>query len=465
MIFDDIKHSDKQGQEYWSARELATALEYKEWRNFKPVIEKAMELCKQNAVRQDDHFVVQHEMITLAKGAKRQVDSFRLSRYACLLIAMSMTGKKTMAMLALEYFSGKQQLAQNVDLYSHTDLVFFSDPEGSLRVELIFDGDTVWTTQKRIAEIFNVDVRTVSYHINEIIESGELNKYSVIRKNWITADDGKKYETSIYNLDMIIAVGYRVNGYKATRFRQWATQILSGFIRNGYALDEQRFKEGSELTDRKFEQLLEKIQEIRASERKVYQKITDIYATASDYQKDAKETHDFYSKVQNKLHWAIAGQTAAEIIYTHADAQKVHMGLTSWAQAPDGKIMKLDVAIAKNYLSEEHIKELNNIVNAYIDLAENRAKRHIPTTMAEWATFLDGFLTLSSYPILLDKGKISAEQAKIKAYSEYDAYRIIQDRIFLSDFDKEVLRLKDEMGLDNRKNQSEKEKGNGNKEN
>ncbi len=230
-IFDIIRHIGDDGIEYWSARELATALEYKEWRNFKPVIEKAIALCEQNAVHKDDHFVQYHEMITLAKGAKRQVDSLRLSRYACLLIAMSMTGKKAMAMPALDYFSGKQQLEQNVDLYSHTDLVFFSDPEGSLRVELIFDGDTVWTTQKRIAAIFNVDVRTISYHIHEIIESGELNKYSVVRKNWITADDGKKYETNIYNLDMIIAVGYRVNGYKATRFRQWATQVLSGFIR------------------------------------------------------------------------------------------------------------------------------------------------------------------------------------------------------------------------------------------
>lgn len=458
MIFDEIKHTDENGTVYWSARELASALDYKEWRNFKPVLDKAMSLCEQNGKKTEDHFVQQHEMITLAKGARREVESFQLSSYACQLVILNINKKKTLALHALDYFSGKQALSQSVDLYDNTDIIFFSNPDGGLRIELIFDGETVWTTQKRIAEIFNVDVRTVSYHINEIIESGELNKYSVIQKNWITADDGKKYETNIYNLNMIIAVGYRVNSNKATRFRQWATQTLSHYVKNGYVLDEQRFKNGGELIDKKFEQLLEKIQEIRASERKVYQKVTDIYATASDYQKDAKETHDFYAKVQNKLHWAISGQTAAEIVYTHADAQKIHMGLTSWAQAPDGKILKSDVTIAKNYLSKQHIQELNNIVNAYLDLAENRAKRHIPTTMTEWATFLDGFLTLSSYPILMDKGKISAEQAKIKAYKEYASFRVIQDRNFLSDFDKEVFKLKEQLKLENNSGQEDKEK-------
>ncbi len=292
-----------------------------------------------------------------------------------------------------------------------------------------------------------MDVRTVSYHINEILESGELNKYSVVQKSWITAADGKKYETNVYNLDMIIAVGYRVNSYKATRFRQWATNTLSEFIRNGYVLDDERFKQGGKQVQVKFDQLLERIQEIRASERVAYQKITDIYATACDYQKNATTTQEFYAKVQNKLHWAITGKTAAEIVYTSADATKAHMGLTSWAQAPDGKVLKSDVTIAKNYLHQEQMKELNEIVSAYIDLAANRARRHIPTTMEQWAEFLDSFLTLSSYPILMDKGKVSALEARIKAYEEYDKFRVIQDREFLSDFDKEVLRLKNEMGL------------------
>ena len=446
-IFENIKHIDEAGQEYWLARELAIATGYTDYRNFSKVIDKAKSLCIQNKYEIADHFVEVNEMVAIGSGAMRKQNSYRLTRYACLLISMSLSSKKEMALPALEYFSGKQVASQNTDTYTNTDLVFFSDPEGKLRIELVFDGDTVWTTQKRIAEIFQVDVRTVSYHINEILESGELNKYSVVQKTWITATDGKKYETNIYNLDMIIAVGYRVNSYKATRFRQWATNTLSEFIRNGYVLDDERFKQGGKQVQVKFDQLLERIQEIRASERMAYQKITDIYATACDYQKNATTTQDFYAKVQNKLHWAITGKTAAEIVYTSADSTKAHMGLTSWAQAPDGKVLKSDVTIAKNYLHEEQMKELNEIVSAYIDLAANRARRHIPTTMEQWAEFLDSFLSLSSYPILLDKGKISALEARIKAYEEYDKFRVIQDREFLSDFDKEVLRLKDELGL------------------
>lgn len=445
--FENIKHIDEARQEYWLARELATAIGYTDYRNFSKVIDKAKSLCIQNKYEIADHFVETNEMVAIGSGAKRKQKSYRLSRYACLLISMSLSSKKEMALPALKYFSGKQVTSQNADTYTNTDLVFFSDPEGKLRVELVFDGDTVWTTQKRIAEIFQVDVRTVSYHINEILESGELNKYSVVQKTWITATDGKKYETNIYNLDMIIAVGYRVNSYKATRFRQWATNTLSEFIRNGYVLDDERFKQGGKQVQVKFDQLLERIQEIRASERMAYQKITDIYATACDYQKNATTTQDFYAKVQNKLHWAITGKTAAEIVYTSADSTKAHMGLTSWAQAPDGKVLKSDVTIAKNYLHEEQMKELNEIVSAYIDLAANRARRHIPTTMEQWAEFLDSFLSLSSYPILLDKGKISALEAQIKAYEEYDKFRVIQDREFLSDFDKEVLKLKDKLGL------------------
>lgn len=445
--YNEIRHRDESGQEYWLARELATAIAYKDFRNFKGIVEKARKLCKDNNANEADHFVECTEMVEVGSGAKRALASFRLTRYACLLIAMCADSKKSQTMEALQYFSGKQEVTKGVDLYANTDIVFFSDPEGNLRVQLFFDGDTIWTTQKRIAEIFQVEVNTVNYHLGEIFDSGELNRYSVIRKNWITAADGKKYETMLYNLDVIIAVGYRVNSYKATRFRQWATNTLSRYIRDGYVLDDDRFKYGNQLTDIKFEQLLERIREIRASERLAYQKITDIYATACDYQKDANETREFYAKVQNKLHWAIAGHTAAEIIYFNADASKLNMGLTTWAQAPDGKILKSDVAIAKNYLSEEHMRELNRIVEAYINLAETRAKNHRPTTMQQWAEFLDNFLTLASYPILMDKGKVSALQAKLKAYEEYDKYRVIQDRFYMSDFDKEVKRLKDEMGI------------------
>lgn len=447
-LFDKIRHTDENCNEYWMARELATAIGYKDFRNFKGLIEKAQKLCLQNNAKVEDHFVETTEMVELGSGANRSVPSYKLTRYACLLISMCANSKKSQALTALQYFSGKQEISKGVELYTDTDIVFFSDPEGNLRVQLFFDGETVWTTQKRIAEIFQVEVPTINYHLKNIFDSGELNRYSVIRKDWITADDGKPYETMLYNLDVIIAVGYRVNSYKATRFRQWATNTLSQYVKNGYVLDSDRFIHGNQLTDIKFEQLLERIREIRASERMAYQKITDIYATACDYQKDAVETREFYAKVQNKLHWAIVGQTAAEIIYNNVDATKLHMGLTTWAQAPDGKIMKSDVAIAKNYLSEEHMRELNRIVEAYINLAETRAKNHRPTTMQQWAEFLDNFLTLASYPILMDKGKVSALQAKLKAYEEYDKYRVVQDRMYLSDFDKEVKRLKGEMGIE-----------------
>jgi hypothetical protein len=337
----------------------------------------------------------------------------------------------------------ENKLNQSIVIQENSDLVFYSDPDGKLHVELTYDGDTFWTTQKRMGEIFNVDVRTISYHLQQVFDSGELNKYSVIRKIWITAEDGKKYDTMFYNLDAIIAVGYRVNSTKATQFRIWATQVLSEFIRRGFVMDDERFKKGDQWSREHFDLVLERIRDIRTSERMLYQKVTDIYATADDYQKDSLVTRHFYAKVQNKLHWAITGQTAAEIIYTNVDASKINMGLTNWKLAPDGKIMKSDVAIAKNYLSEAHIKELNQIVSAYLDLAENRAKRKITTTMEDWAMFLDSFLNLSSYPILLDAGKISAEEAKIKAFEEYNKFRVIQDRDYTSDFDKEVRRIEE----------------------
>lgn len=223
IIFEKICHKEQDGREYWLARELASATGYKDYRNFKSVVVKAISLCRNNNAKEADHFVECTEMVEVGSGAKRELASYRLTRYACLLVAMCMNAKKVQAIEALQYFSGKQKITKGVDLYKNTDLVFFSDPEGNLRVQLFFDGDTVWTTQKRIAEIFQVEVNTVSYHIGEIFATGELNKYSVVRKDWITAADGKKYETNLYNLDVIIAVGYRVNSYKATRFRQWAT--------------------------------------------------------------------------------------------------------------------------------------------------------------------------------------------------------------------------------------------------
>ena len=323
----------------------------------------------------------------------------------------------------------------------NNEIILYTSPEGTKKIEVVFQDENFWLSQKRLAELFRVEVNTVNYHLKEIFKSGELNEKSVIRKIRITAADDKSYLTALYNLDAIIAVGYRVNSYQATQFRIWATQTLKEFIIKGFVLDDQRLKQGKQFGKDYFDELLERIREIRASERRFYQKITDIYALSADYDKDAPQTKDFFATVQNKFHWAITGKTAAEIIYASADSTKMHMGLTSWKQAPDGKILKSDVTVAKNYLSEAHIKELNQIVSAYLDLAENRAQRQILMKMADWIEFLHNFLELSNYPILEDKGTFTALEAKIKAEQEYEAYRTVQDETYISDFDKEIRRI------------------------
>ena len=323
----------------------------------------------------------------------------------------------------------------------NNEIVFYSTPDGDKKVEVLFQDENFWLTQKALAGLFNVKVPAVSKHLKNIFESGELVADSVISILETTADDGKTYKTKYYNLDAIIAVGYRVNSYQATQFRIWATKTLKEFIIKGFVLDDERLKQGKRFGKDYFDELLERIREIRASERRFYQKITDIYALAADYDKNAPITKDFFSTVQNKLHWAITGKTAAEIIYASADFGKIHMGLTNWKQAPGGKIMKSDVSVAKNYLNEAHIKELNRIVSAYLDLAENRAERQILMKMEDWVQFLHNFLELSNYPILEDKGKVSAIEAKLKAEQEYDNYRRRQDREFISDFDREIKRI------------------------
>lgn len=323
----------------------------------------------------------------------------------------------------------------------NSEIIFYTSPEGKKKVEVVFHNENFWLSQKHLAELFGVEINTVNYHLKEIFKSGELSEDTVIRKIRITAADGKKYLTALYNLDAIIAVGYRVNSYQATQFRIWATQTLKEYIIKGFVLDDGRLKQGKKFGKDYFDELLERIREIRASERRFYQKITDIYALSADYDKDAPQTKDFFATVQNKFHWAISGKTAAEIIYVSADATKLYMGLTSWKQAPEGKILKSDVTVAKNYLSEAHIKELNQIVSAYLDLAENRAQRQILMKMADWIVFLHNFLELSSYPILEDKGTVTALEAKLKAEQVYEVYRTIQDEAYISDFDKEIQRI------------------------
>ena len=320
--------------------------------------------------------------------------------------------------------------------------LLYTAPDGAVKVDVFFKDETAWLTQKALAELFGVKVPAINKHLKNIFGSGELVENAVISILETTAADGKNYQTRYYNLDAIIAVGYRVNSYQATRFRIWATKTLREFIVKGFVLDDERLKQGKRVFGKDyFDELLERIREIRASERRFYQKITDIYALSADYDPQAPITKDFFATVQNKLHWAITGQTAAELIYSSADAAKVNMGLATWKQAPRGKILKSDVAVAKNYLNEAHIKELNRIVSAYLDLAENRAERGIVTRMAEWVEFLNRFLELSNYPILQDKGKVSALEAKLKAETEYEVFRQRQDREYISDFDREIKRL------------------------
>ena len=322
------------------------------------------------------------------------------------------------------------------------EIILYTSPEGNKRVAVYYQGETVWLTQKQLADLFDVEIPTINYHLKEIFKSGELEENSVIRKFRITAEDGKDYLTNCYNLDAIISVGYRVNSEQATRFRIWATQTLREFIIKGFVLDDERLKQGKRFGVDYFDELLERIREIRASERRFYQKITDIYQQCSiDYDKDAEVTLLFFKTVQNKLHWAITGKTAAEIIAERAKATKPHMGLTTWKNAPKGKIHKSDVSIAKNYLEENEIKGLERIVSMYLDYAENQAARQIPMKMTEWVKKLDAFLQFNEYDILNNAGRVSHEIAKTLAEQEYENFRVKQDRTFESDFDKEVKKL------------------------
>ena len=311
-------------------------------------------------------------------------------------------------------------------------------------IEMRYEDENIWLTQKMMATLYDVRTNTVNYHIKKIFEDSELQEDSVIRKFRITAPDGKNYNTNHYSLEMIIAVGFKVNSERAVQFRKWVNQIAKDYTIKGWVMDDERLKNGgSVLTTEYFDRLLEQIREIRLSERRFYQKITDIYATSLDYDRNAKTTKQFFAKVQNKMHYAVHGHTAAELIYERADADKPHMGLTTWAAAPDGKIVKSDVSIAKNYLSEEEMRSLERIVSAYLDLAEDRAERHIPMTMEDWSKRLDLFLMADDREVLQDAGKITAEIAKAKAETEFERYRVVQDRLFMSDFDKYMLELEE----------------------
>jgi len=309
--------------------------------------------------------------------------------------------------------------------------------------EVRYEDENIWLTQKMMASLYDVDVRTINYHIKKIFSDSELDEDSVIRKFRITAEDGKIYNTSHYNLQMIIAVGFKVNSERAVQFRKWVNRIASEYTIKGWVMDDVRLKEGTYLSDKYFDEQLERVREIRASERKFYQKITDLYATAVDYDKDAAATKRFYASVQNKMHFAVHGHTAAEVIVERADGTKEHMGLTTWQDAPDGKIRKSDVSVAKNYLTEFELSQLNRMVTSYLDFAENMALRKIPLTMQDWETRLNSFIEMFEYGLLKDVGKVTAAIAKHDAETEFEKYRIMQDRAFMSDYDKYLLELEE----------------------
>lgn len=319
---------------------------------------------------------------------------------------------------------------------STAEFLIFQAQDKSQGVEVVYHDETIWATQKAMSVLFDCSTDNIGLHLKNIFASGELKKESVTEKISATASDGKNYQTQFYNLDAIISVGYRVNSIRATQFRQWCTNVLRQFAIRGYVIDKKRMENGTFLNVDYFEHLLEEIREIRLSERRFYQKITDIYATSIDYNPDAPTTRIFFKKVQNKMHYAVHGHTAAELIVERANADKEHMGLTTWAKSPRGKILKSDVSIAKNYLKENELESMGRIVSAFLDLAEDRAKRHIPMTMEDWATRIDKFLEGDDRPVLDDAGRVSAEYAKEFAETEFEKYRVIQDRLFQSDFDR-----------------------------
>lgn len=344
---------------------------------------------------------------------------------------------------------------ENNSLQPLDNFVIFKTEQGKININVFFQENTLWLPQKGIAELFEKGRSTITEHLKKIFEDGELDERVVCRDFRHTtqhgAIKGKEQEKIVkyYNLKVITAVGYRVNSHRAIEFRKWATNVLHEYIIKGFAMDDERLKQVKHFGEDYFDEMLERIREIRLSERRLYQKITDIYALSADYDNKSDITRHFFATVQNKLHWAITGKTAAEIIYSEADATKIYMGLKTWKQAPDGKILKSDVSVAKNYLNVEHIRALERIVTSYLDLAENRARNRQVMNMKDWDNFLVQFLELADYPILKDSGKISMLEAKLKAESEYDKFRVVQDQNYLSDFDKEVLKYIDNKKEDN----------------
>jgi len=327
---------------------------------------------------------------------------------------------------------------QNFKLQKFSNFVIFKTDEGKVNIDVFFQNETLWLTQKLIAQLFEINRTVVTKHLKNIFNTAELEESSVCANFAHTARDGKTYKTKYYNLKAITAVGYRVNSHRATEFRKWATEVLHEYIIKGFAMDDERLKQIKHFGKDYFDEMFERISEIRMSERRLYQKIADIYALSADYDSKAEITRHFFASVQNKLHWAITKKTAAEVIYTKADAKKIYMGLKTWKNAPKGKILKSDIMVAKNYLNEAHIKKLNSIVTSYLDIAESKAESRQVMNMKDWDKYLQQFLELTDKPILKNKGVISTLEAKLKAEAEYKKFRVKQDETYISDFDLEI---------------------------
>ena len=440
--FEQIKKTDADGKNYWSARELSNVMGYSTWQKFNRVLNKALQVAQSRGMNISEHFNQTVEMVKLGSGTFRKVDNWHLSRLACLIIAENADSKKPQVQTARQYFKEQTPATVLIESQVSSRILLYKTNQGETRIEVVFNSETFWLSQKRMADLYGVDIRTVSYHLSQIYESGELKEEATIRKIGIVQMEGEREVNRpqmLYNLDAIIAVGYRVNSYQATQFRIWATAVLKELIIKGFVLDDERLKQGKHFGKDYFDDLLERIREIRTSERRYYQKMTDVYAECSaDYDTKAETTKLFFKMVQNMMHWAVTHQTAAEIIYTRADAKMPHMGLTTWKNAPDGRVQKSDTIIAKNYLSDAEVTSLNRLSNAFLDVAEDRADRQLVMTMADWKKELENFLEYYRYDILENTGTISAEEAKEKAYAEYDKFRIVQDREYLSDFDQEI---------------------------
>ena len=432
--FEQLKEVDADGKEWWNSRKLARVMGYGKYWNFERVIAKAQTWTTQKGYNLSEHFVEFIEMAELGCGTARKVTSIKLSRTACTSIAMNADQKKGMVKIAQEYFTAS--MTDDVAARSLESTIFlYKGARGKTQVQVVFDTNTFWLSQQRMAELFGVTIPTINYHIDQIEKSGEIHLSDSIRKIRIPSEKWAG-DVLMYNLDVVIAVGYRVNSYEATQFRIWSTQILKEYLTKGFVLDDERLKGKNVFGAEYFDDLLDRIREIRTSERRYYQKITDIYSECSaDYDKNSETTTLFFKTVQNMMHYAVTKQTAAEIIYDRADAERPHMGLTTWKNAPDGRVIKSDVTVAKNYLSDKEVRSLNLLSSAFIDIAERRAENHVLMTMADWKDFLIKYLKINNEAILPDAGHITHEQAEQKALSEYEKFRVIQDKEILSDFD------------------------------